>query len=128
MNPAVATISPNDTIREGLKLLDLLEVRHLPVVEGEQLLGMVSDRDLRHFRLPAAEESKNPWYAEHLLEKKVVDAMNPEVISVSAEDDIRDAVEVMVDRKIGALAVVDNHKLMGILSYIDVLRALVGKL
>lgn len=122
-NPATA--APTDTIADALDVLAELDVRHLPVVENNRLVGLLSDRDLRTYALPARVEFNNPQKAAARLEHAVAELMSGDVVSVAPEDDLIDLVRLMIDHKFGAVPVVDPVEggLVGIVSYLDVLRA-----
>jgi acetoin utilization protein AcuB len=123
---AVVTASPQHTVRDAIRLLEELDVRHLPIVTEEgSLVGMISDRDLREYRLPVLEEIEDPGKADRLLSTRLGDAMQGDVISVDAFESLSTAVEIMLDYGVGALPVLDgvDEELVGILSYVDVLRA-----
>lgn len=130
MTTALVTIKPTDTVREALSMMEDQEIRHLPVVEGKRLAGMVTDRDLREYRLPVVEEIENPEYAEDLLDTKVAEMMNTDVVTLEPSESIKTAIDLMLEYGVGALPVVDRHKdeLVGILSYVDVLRYVRGLL
>ena len=126
MTRDVVTAAPNDTIRSALRLLEDQEIRHLPVVDEGRLVGMLSDRDLREHRLPLMEELEDPDYADSLMQGSVSAVMKGGVLSVSTSDGVAEAIDIMVEYKVGAVPVVDGHtdELVGIVSYVDVLRAL----
>lgn len=75
MTKAVVVVTQNDTIGTALRLLEECEIRHLPVLAGQNIVGIVSDRDLRHYRLPMLEELAHTAYADGLLDKQVSEAM-----------------------------------------------------
>ena len=87
---------------------------------------MLSDRDLREQRLPLMEELEDPDYADSLMQGSVSAVMKGGVLSVSTSDGVAEAIDIMVEYKVGAVPVVDGHtdELVGIVSYVDVLRAL----
>lgn len=124
MTTALVTIKPTDSVREALSKMEDQEIRHLPVVEGKRLAGMVSDRDLREYRLPVMEEIENPDYADDLLDTPVAEMMNTDVVTLEPGETLKAAIDLMLEYGVGALPVVDRHKeeLVGILSYVDVLR------
>ena len=105
------TIGPHTRVREAVDLLDRLDVRHLPVVDAEgALVGMLSDRDVRPLAFSSANEP-------------VVSVMSSSVVAIEEEDDAEDAVDLMLENKIGAVPVIDGEGvLVGIISYVDVLR------
>jgi acetoin utilization protein AcuB len=100
------------------------KIRHLPVLDrGRRLVGIVTDRDLRQVILdPRLQERLGASLADALESLTVQDVMTWAVISVRPETEIRDAARLMHQRKIGALPVVKNDKLVGILTETDVVR------
>ncbi|MCA9539294.1 MAG: CBS domain-containing protein [Myxococcales bacterium] len=125
MTPDPATLSPEDSVREAMDLLFSLDIRHIPIVEDDALVGMVSDRDLRDASLPALIEFEHRDTARKLLDRPIGDFMRADVLAVEPDADVVELIELMVDHKVGAVPVVDaeTDELVGIVSYIDVLRA-----
>lgn len=100
-----------------------LDVRHLPVVDEGQLVGIVSDRDFRQVSVLLG-GAGSPDGLQRLLARPVSDFMSSDVISVDPEAEIDEIIDIMIEQKVGALPVVaSNSELIGIVSYIDVLRA-----
>lgn len=130
MTTALVTIKPTDTVREALARMEDQEIRHLPVVDGKRLTGMVSDRDLREYRLPVMEEIQNPEYADDLLDTPVADVMNTDLVTLDPAESVKTAIDLMLEYGVGALPVVDKDQdeLVGILSYVDVLKQIRGLL
>jgi acetoin utilization protein AcuB len=122
-NPACVEVSA--PITEVLETLHDLDIRHLPVVNNGELVGLVSDRDLRSFSLPEMVRFNNPEKANARLNADIGSLMSGDVHSVGPEDEIVEVVRMMIDHKHGAVPVVDpiDGRLVGIVSYIDVLRA-----
>lgn len=118
------TVGPTETVRDAIATLYELDIRHLPVVDGTRLVGMVSDRDLRAQSLPAVTESDLPGVARTIQAQPVSELMQSDIVTVGPEDDLADAVDLMIDHKVGAVPVVDaeDDRLVGIVSYIDVLQ------
>jgi acetoin utilization protein AcuB len=126
MKRSVVVVSPEDTVRRALEMLEDLEIRHLPVVvDGDTLVGIVSDRDLREFRLPVLEELAHPEFADALMARKVGDAMNAQPVLMEEHEGMGRAIDLMIAHGIGAIPVVakDSRALVGIISYVDVLAA-----
>lgn len=122
--PTAAT--PDTTVGEALDMLEALEVRHLPVVNGDgDLVGILSDRDLRGLsRVDRADSST-------LLERlnaPVGTVMNANPRSLPEDADVGDAIDLILDNRIGAVPVTAarERRLVGILSYVDVLRMVRG--
>ena len=120
-NPA--TIEPEATLSDAAETIVQGGFRHLPVVSGGRLVGMLSERDLRT-RLGIDLRQ----YAEATLEalsEPVSSAMSPDPISIGPKTPLAEALEIFADEKVGALAVVDaSERLQGILSYVDLLAYL----
>jgi CBS domain-containing protein len=119
-------ISSDATVFAALNLLKDMDFRHLPVVDGGQLCGILSDKDLKSL---SAHDLETAYYAdsEKDLNAKLLDRvaslMNPNVFFVNPESSIVEAIDVMTDQKVGAVPVVDlDNSLVGIVSYVDILR------
>ena len=121
MTREVVTVGPETTAAEALALCREKGIRHLPVLEGGWLVGMISDRDLRS----ATPALGDPDRAEALERIRVADEMAKEVATVRPEDPIEEAAIEMYERKIGCLPVVDDGDLVGIVTSSDVMRAFV---
>lgn len=121
MTREVVTVGPETTAAEALALCREKGIRHLPVLEGGWLVGMISDRDLRS----ATPALGDPDRAEALERIRVADEMAKEVATVRPEDPIEEAAIEMYERKIGCLPVVDDGNLVGIVTSSDVMRAFV---
>jgi acetoin utilization protein AcuB len=121
MTREVVTVGAEASAAEALALCRENRIRHLPVLEGGRLVGIISDRDLRS----AAPALGDPARVEALGRIRVADKMVRDVATVHPEDPIEDAAVAMYERKIGCLPVVDGDDLAGILTSSDVLRAFV---
>ncbi len=121
-NPVTATELMSVT--EALGLLYELDVRHLPVVRGRELVGIISDRDLRRFS--EADDDEAIDAVESARSSTIGNFMNTSPVKVDPETTIREAVELMLLHRVGALPVadLDTGDLLGIVSYVDLLRVL----
>lgn len=121
-------VAPDTPVLEAEWIMQEGNFRHLPVVRGERLVGIVSDRDLRGVTAPSA-TTLSRYELNYLVSRTTVDrVMNAPVISIAPDDRIEDAALRMVDHKISALPVVDDGRLVGILTITDLLHALVDRL
>jgi CBS domain-containing protein len=102
-------------------------IRQLPVVDGSALLGIITDRDVRSF---LAESSLlQPDERAKALKTKIRDVMTAEPLTLAPDDELQDAVELLIDEKIGGIPVVDEAEgLVGIVTYVDVLRCFLSRL
>jgi CBS domain-containing protein len=125
MNRDMVTVDKHASLRMARRILDQYRIRHLLVVEGKRLVGIVTDRDLRQ----AAPSSKSPLTIserqEFMDELKVLEVMSRKLITASSTTTIREAAKVMVSEKIGCLPVVDGNQLVGIVTQADLLEMLV---
>jgi CBS domain-containing protein len=124
MTPDPATIPANAKLRDAVEILQNLDVRHLPVIDDEgELVGMLSDRDLRGLALPHLVGGEYAGVMQTGLQATVATVMSSNVLSVDPETEVDEIVELMLENKIGAVPVVDRDRgLIGIVSYMDVLR------
>jgi acetoin utilization protein AcuB len=125
MTAAPEKIDVTASVSEAFNRLFELDVRHLPVVdENDELIGMLSDRDLRSYSLPLMNNFENADTYNERGDAPVSDIMQGDVMSVDPAEEITEVIRLMIDHKIGALPVVDpiRGNLVGIISYIDILR------
>jgi acetoin utilization protein AcuB len=121
------TVTATETIGQAEELMNTNKIRQLPVVQGKELLGIVTDRDIRSFLSGSLLES--PGTREKTLDTKVREIMTTEPMTVSPEDDLQEAVELLIEEKIGGIPVVDETEgLVGIVTYVDVLRCFLNRL
>lgn len=125
MTPNPATVSPQTSIAEVWDLMRQHNVRHMPVVDRGVLVGMVSDRDLAHFDMARVLSVEGAEGLRRELGTPVVKIMSADVVDATPETELADIVDLLVDNRIGAVPVVrrETQELIGIVSYIDVLRA-----
>ena len=119
--------APSDTpVLDARHLMVQRRIRHLLVTsESGELLGIITDRDIR-LNLPSQATSLSVWELNHLLTRLTVGkVMTQSVITVGPDREARDAAQLMLDHKIGALPVVDGGRLVGIVTETDLLRAFV---
>ena len=125
MTPHPLTVSPQTSAAEVWDLMRERAVRHLPVVDGGALVGMLSDRDLARFDLGRVLTIEGAEALRRELATPAVTVMSADVITVDPEAELGEVVDLLVEHRIGAVAVVrpDTQELVGIVSYIDVLEA-----
>jgi acetoin utilization protein AcuB len=122
MTGSVMTLAPEQTLREAIDLMRSKRIRHLPVVEAKRLVGIVTDRDVKRATPSVLSGVAKEEYDTALLTIKVAQFMTREPITVSRKSGLKAAVEIFIEKKVGALPVVDNGALVGILTEIDILR------
>lgn len=125
-DPVVA--SPTTPVADVVEVFAGEGFRHLPVVDDDdELVGVVSDRDVRVFSV--AQLLVDGGTAKARMRMPVVEIMTGAPLSVEPDDDVDDVIDLMVENKVGAVPVVDpDGKVVGIISTIDVLVAAQGRL
>lgn len=113
------TVEPGDSLRAALDLMDEHRVRHLPVVRGERLVGVVSDRDLLE-----ATGGSVPSDDARLDGTRVESVMQTQPAYVNPEDSVVTVSVEVALRAIGCLPVVDRERLVGIVTEFDLLELL----
>jgi len=127
MTESVITIRATQTIADAIAVLAEKDVRHLPVLgDAGQLVGMLSDRDIRSLGLTRALDVQTSQRAQERLRQSIASAMSANVASIGPELEMPEVIDAMLESGVGALPVVDEDtdQLLGIVSYVDVLRAL----
>jgi CBS domain-containing protein len=110
MSVELVTLELDATAEEAIDLARGERIRHLPVVDGDSVVGMVSDRDLRAV-LGRALPANTP----------VREFMSTEVTTLEPEDTLDQAARLMIEHKIGGIPVVSREGLVGIITATDVL-------
>lgn len=124
MHREVVTVQHDDRLDLADDIMHLGRIRHLPVLEGEKLVGILSSRDLLAASLSKALEFEPQQRRAFLRSVEVKEAMTGEVETATPEHSVIDAGRRMLRRKIGCLPVVDaDGTFLGLLTETDLLRA-----
>ena len=149
MSHPVITVEPNTTIERAWSLLQEHHIRHLPVVHDGKLIGTISERDVR--AALARAEGSDRWaatidtevwrgavFGRRRTTARPMSSLEPPpvvkfivqelVVTVAPDTPVDEAGRLMLEHKIGALPVVQDGELVGIVSESDLLRALVTML
>jgi CBS domain-containing protein len=111
MTKGAECVTPSTALQETAKKMIVLDVGLLPVCENDQLVGMITDRDIT---VRATAESLPPWRG------LVRDVMTPDVVYCFEDQDVQEAARLMKEHKIRRLVVVNRDKrLVGIVSLGD---------
>ena len=111
MTKGVEIVRPDETLQDAARKMKSIDVGPLPVCDGDQIVGMITDRDII---IRATAEGRDPKTTP------VKEAMTPNVVCVYEDQDIDEAATLMKERQIRRLAVLDRNKnLVGILSLGD---------
>ena len=123
MTPKPTTVNTDTSLKEALELLRSSPFRHLPVVDEEgKLVGIVTERSLK-LSSPTSTTTLSVFEVDYILSHtEVGQVMSSPVISVRPGLPLEEAAQVMIDHRIGCLPVVEDEKLVGIISDTDIFR------
>jgi acetoin utilization protein AcuB len=124
MRTSLITLSKDGTLAQARDLLHTHRIRHLPIVEGERLLGILTDRDIRQASPSSAAGISPDRTAAFLAQIPVTEAMVRAVRTVSPFTTIEEAARLMIEHKIGCLPVTEADRLVGIITETDILGVL----
>lgn len=119
MTPDVRYLAPTDSVRRAASLMDELNVGAIPVLDGEALVGMITDRDIA---IRSTAKGKDPET------DRVGNAMSPEVRTCHPGQSVDEVLREMGDQQIRRVPVIDqtSHKLVGIVSLGDLAKTQSG--
>ncbi len=109
MSPSPITVTPEDTLETARQRMRAEKIRHLPVLAGGRLVGILSDIDFA------------PYTGEHAT-TRVATAMTPEPLTIAADAAVSTAARLMLEQRVRALPVVEGERLVGMLSATDILE------
>jgi acetoin utilization protein AcuB len=120
------TIDQDASIIEAIHLMKEKGIRRLPVMSKGKLIGLITERMIKDYT-PGKATSLDTWEVHYLLSKTPVkDVMNKAPQTITPDEDLATAAQVILDHKLYGLCVVDaKGNLVGIMSVGDMLRAVV---
>jgi CBS domain-containing membrane protein len=117
---------PTDSLLQAVQIMQLARIRHLPVLDGERLVGLVSHRDLLEASASPLEESSQVERFDRLRSVPLSRVMNTILCTIDRDTPLREVAERMLRHKIGCLLVVDGEcggSLLGLITEADLLAA-----
>jgi acetoin utilization protein AcuB len=122
------TISFDAPINEAIELMREKGIKRIPVMQGEKVVGMLTHVDIQTLSSPKA-TTLSVFELNYLLSKaKVCDAMTKEVITISPDALLEEAAVLMRENRISSLVVMENNKLVGIITESDIFDAFIDLL
>jgi CBS domain-containing protein len=115
MTGSPVTVEPSASLVEAARAMANEDIGPLPVVQGDRLVGIVTDRDLV---VRGIAEERDP------TSTTVGDIASSDLVTVTPDTDLHDALELMARNQVRRLPVVENDRLVGIVAQADVARAL----
>jgi acetoin utilization protein AcuB len=123
MIPDPKSIEVDDPVKTAVMLVVENRIRHLPVVSGESLVGIISDRDLKQAMPSIVAGATSEEYQTFMEETSVEQVMTADPISCAPDDDLVDVVRKFCEKKVGAIPVVEGERLVGIVTQTDMMQA-----
>lgn len=124
MRPSTIVLAPGDSVSDAVELLTDWSIRHVPVLHEEELVGIVSDRDVRLAvgRDMVADALAQREGRVHVDVARVESIMSREVLTAEPTDRLSEAVQIMLASHVSALPVCLQGMLLGIVTRTDVLE------
>ena len=123
MTPDPKTVTEDDPVKTAVMLVVENRIRHLPVVRGDALVGIISDRDLKRAMPSVVAGATAEEYQTFMDETPVEQAMTADPISCAPDTDLIDLVREFCQKKVGAIPVVEGGRLVGIVTQTDMMEA-----
>ncbi|MGH9869951.1 MAG: CBS domain-containing protein [Candidatus Polarisedimenticolia bacterium] len=124
MTRPVITVSEKESLRDAIALMQRHRIRHLPVISSDRLVGILTDRDVKRATPSLLTGVSQEEYDGVLKETHVGQVMTRNPFTVTPSTSLRDAVKILLDRRFNGVPVVENGRLLGILTATDLLRTL----
>lgn len=119
------TLGRNETLDLAESIMNLGRIRHMPVVDDGRIVGILSQRDLFRSALITALGFGRKTTSALIKTIPIKEVMTENVITISPEASVKEAARVMMEKKIGCLPVVEDQKLIGLVTETDILRYVV---
>lgn len=123
MERKVFSLGTNSSLMDAASVMDEHNIRHLPIVEHNEVIGILSERDLRGFLEELYESSQETADGIRRQNISIREVMQVKPLAVDPSADIVDVIDLMLENKVGAIVVADElGQLRGIISYEDILK------
>jgi acetoin utilization protein AcuB len=122
MSRPVISVTPDSPINDVLAMFRKEHIRRAPVMKDGKLVGIVTETDLLNAS-PSSVTTLSIWEMNYLISKvKVQDVMSKKVITVRSDTPIEETARIMADKKIGGVPVVNEGKVVGIITETDLFK------
>jgi acetoin utilization protein AcuB len=125
MSRPVHVAAPSNTLAHARQLLARYRINQLPVVADDRLVGIVTDRDMRSTWVAVADKGESTPEVKR-KETPVSDAMTADVLTLGPTDTVDQTARLMREHRISSVPIVEEGKLLGIITRSDILDAYVG--
>jgi len=122
------TVQADDPIRVAMDLIDQKQLRRFPVIKDGDLVGIVTDRDLRNTTASSVVLTEKKYHDFLLDNVKIESIMSANPRTVSPQSDLKDAARLILEIKVGGLPVLQDGRLVGIITETDLIDTLLEQL
>jgi CBS domain-containing protein len=126
MTADVVTVNKTHTLKDVDKILEQAHIRHIPVVSGDEVIGMISRTDLQKISFVNSFDGDGLTTAMYDA-LSIEQVMTKDLTTVNAGDTIHDVTVTLSENEFHALPVLDRGKLAGIVTTTDLLKYLAGQ-
>jgi CBS domain-containing protein len=125
MATEVATLKVDDELSLAEDIMHLGRIRHLPVTDGDRLVGIISERDLFKASLASVIDYDYQIKRDYMKTVVIKEIMRTDLITITPDASVREAAQLMLKHKIGCLPVVKGEEMVGLVTETDILGFLV---
>ncbi|MBW1707120.1 MAG: CBS domain-containing protein, partial [Deltaproteobacteria bacterium] len=126
MSKTVITVDVNDSMQGAMKLLKENDINMLPVMEKGKLVGVLTDRDVKRSSASDATTLEIHELLFLISKIKVKDIMTKDPVTVPSDFTIEETAEVLLEKNISGVPVVDKKKVVGAITQTDIFRAMIS--
>jgi CBS domain-containing protein len=123
MKKPVITLSAGSTVLQARNIMLKNKIKRIPIVLGNRIIGIVTEKDIAKALGLFRKVSEGKHWNERMKKILVEQIMSKDLITVNSEETLGKVVEIMLENKISGLPVVENEKLVGIITKTDLVRA-----
>ncbi len=122
MTTELKVLEPSDKLLAAKELFDTYSIHHIPVIQGTTLVGILSKVDYLYYLKPISPESKEQYINDIKLKNySIGEVMSKRIISAAPTDTLKTALEIFSENLFHAIPVVDNGRLVGIITTHDII-------
>ncbi|WP_223551144.1 MULTISPECIES: CBS domain-containing protein [Aestuariivivens] len=128
MTEHVITLRKKDSLEKAEKIFKKHNIRHIPIVTNNVVIGMLSKTDLLRLKFSDYGEKENmdsDAFVYHMF--TIEQIMQQKIVTVSSSNSIKEVAEIFATKEFHALPVVDNNKLVGIVTTTDIIKYLLSQ-
>jgi CBS domain-containing protein len=122
MATEVASLKIDDELSLAEDIMHLGRIRHLPVMDGERLVGIISERDLFKASLASVIDYDYQIKRDYMKTVVIKEVMKSDLITIQSDADVKEAAHLILQHKIGCLPVVEGERMVGLVTEADILR------